>query len=184
MKRHVALFENFEEAFDDFYSKPDVKSDSFYHKIAKELIELAGQYTESGSQIDMYSEKYATPSRIRDLQNDLIVRINDTMGEQLAEEFMEESDALLNSYEISEAKKKKVDQDGDGDTDFVDAKIAQYKKGGIPKDKAIKKAKLFAKTNNIPDNGLTATSTKNANLEKPTTAKPIGGRPRKTKNPM
>ena len=51
------------------------------------------------------------------------------------------------------AAKKKVDQDGDGDTDFVDAKIAQYKKGGIPKDKAIQKGKMFAKKNNIKDNG-------------------------------
>ena len=46
---------------------------------------------------------------------------------------------------------KKIDQDGDGDTDFVDAKIAQYKKGGIPKEKAVAKAKAFAKKNNIPD---------------------------------
>lgn len=48
-------------------------------------------------------------------------------------------------------EKKKVDQDGDGDTDFVDAKVAQYKAGGIPKDKAIKKAKMFAKKNMISD---------------------------------
>ncbi|MFM7851241.1 MAG: hypothetical protein ACKO96_04820, partial [Flammeovirgaceae bacterium] len=48
-------------------------------------------------------------------------------------------------------EKKKVDQDGDGDTDFVDAKIAQYKKGGIPKEKAISKAKMFAKKNNVKD---------------------------------
>ena len=48
-------------------------------------------------------------------------------------------------------EKKKIDQDGDGDTDFVDAKIAQYSKGGIPKDKAIAKAKMFAKKNNIKD---------------------------------
>lgn len=47
--------------------------------------------------------------------------------------------------------KKKIDQDGDGDADFVDAKVAQYKKGGIPKEKAIAKAKIFAKKNNIPD---------------------------------
>ena len=48
-------------------------------------------------------------------------------------------------------KKKKVDQDGDGDTDFVDAKIAQYQKGGMTKGQAIAKAKQFAKKNNIKD---------------------------------
>jgi hypothetical protein len=48
-------------------------------------------------------------------------------------------------------EKKKVDQDGDGDTDFVDAKIAQYQKGGIKKGQAIAKAKMFAKKNNIKD---------------------------------
>jgi len=48
-------------------------------------------------------------------------------------------------------EKKKVDQDGDGDTDFVDAKIAQYKAGGLDKQKAISKAKVFAKKNNIKD---------------------------------
>ena len=52
-------------------------------------------------------------------------------------------------------EKKKIDQDGDGDTDFVDAKIAQYSKGGIPKDKAIAKAKMFAKKNNIKDSAKT-----------------------------
>lgn len=49
------------------------------------------------------------------------------------------------------SEKKKIDQDGDGDTDFVDAKIAQYKKGGMPKAKAISSAKMFAKKNNIKD---------------------------------
>lgn len=56
-----------------------------------------------------------------------------------------------NSVMEARSAKKKVDQDGDGDTDFVDAKIAQYSKGGVPKDKAIKKAKMFAKKNNIKD---------------------------------
>ena len=52
-------------------------------------------------------------------------------------------------------KKKKVDQDGDGDTDFVDAKVAQYQKGGIKKGQAIAKAKMFAKKNNIKDSNKT-----------------------------
>ncbi len=40
-------------------------------------------------------------------------------------------------------KKKKKDRDGDGDTDFADAKIAQYKAGGIPKAKAMKMSRKF-----------------------------------------
>ena len=48
-------------------------------------------------------------------------------------------------------KKKKVDQDADGDTDFIDAKVAQYQKGVMTKGQAIAKAKQFAKKNNIKD---------------------------------
>lgn len=49
--------------------------------------------------------------------------------------------------EAKSAKKKsvkrKVDQDGDGDNDFADAKIAQYMRGGMPKGKAIAKSRKF-----------------------------------------
>lgn len=106
MKNYIPLFESFEESFDDFYQKPNPKSDSFYHTVSKELIELANQYMENPSKIDPYSEKYATPSRIMDLQNDLIVEINDTASEDLAQEFADESDSLLKSYEVSEMNKK------------------------------------------------------------------------------
>jgi hypothetical protein len=181
MKQYVALFEHFEEEFDDFYSKPDPKSDQTFHTVANELIELANQYTDQESPIEMYSDKYSTPTRVRDLQSDLIAHINDTMGENMAEDFMMASDDLLKSYGVMESKKK-LDQDGDGDSDFIDAKIAKYKKGGIAKEPAIKKAKLFAKTNNIPDNGISKTSSKALNLEKPT-GKKINMRPRQTKNP-
>jgi hypothetical protein len=58
-------------------------------------------------------------------------------------------ESLIAESDMTE--EKKVDQDGDGDTDFVDAKVAQYKAGGIRKDIAIAKAKLFAKKNNIKD---------------------------------
>jgi hypothetical protein len=44
---------------------------------------------------------------------------------------------------LNEGKKK--DQDGDGDNDFADAKIAQYMAGGMSKADAIKKAKRFNK---------------------------------------
>lgn len=151
MKQYVSLFENFEEAFDDFYQSHDTKSDRFFMQIAKELIELADQYTNSESPINMHSEKYGTATRIHDLQNDLIVYINDTMGEKMAEAFAIASDDMLKSYNVMEKK-------------------------------SAKKEKLFAKTNNVPNNGILNQSTKDDNLEKPT-GKPVGMRPRKTKNP-
>jgi hypothetical protein len=39
----------------------------------------------------------------------------------------------------------KIDQDGDGDSDFADAKMAQYKAGGMDKKKAFKKSRKFNK---------------------------------------
>lgn len=108
MKNYISLFENFEESFDDFYQKPNPKSDSFYHTVSKELIELANQYMENPSKIDPYSEKYATSTRVRDLQNDLITEIYDTSNEDLAQEFADESDSLLKSYEVSEMNKQKM----------------------------------------------------------------------------
>ena len=55
------------------------------------------------------------------------------------------------AFDAMPIKKKKVDQDADGDTDFIDAKVAQYQKGGMTKGQAIAKAKQFAKKNNIKD---------------------------------
>ena len=43
------------------------------------------------------------------------------------------------------APKNKKDQDGDGDTDFADAKIAQYTKGGVDKKKAVAMSRKFNK---------------------------------------
>jgi hypothetical protein len=45
---------------------------------------------------------------------------------------------------LNENKKKK-DNDEDGDTDFADAKIAQYIAGGMSKAEAIKKSRKFNK---------------------------------------
>lgn len=120
MRRYVALFEKFEEEFDDFYQKPDTKSDTFYQMIAKELLELANQYVNRPIDIEMFDDRYGTASRIKDFQNDLIVIVNDQMGEEMAEEFAAESDDLLSGYEISEemksskvfAKKNKVKDNG------------------------------------------------------------------------
>jgi hypothetical protein len=108
MKNYVALFESFEESFDDFYQRPDTKSDSFYHTVSKELIELANQYMQNPTEIDPYSEKYATSTRVRDLLDDLTVEINDTASEDLAQDFADEADSLLKSYEVSEMNKKEM----------------------------------------------------------------------------
>lgn len=73
-------------------------------------------------------------------------------GRGVGEDDVETFITVLGKLSFTNAnEKKKVDQDGDGDTDFVDAKVAQYKAGGIPKEKAIKKAKMFAKKNMIAD---------------------------------
>lgn len=102
MKQYVALFEQFEEEFDDFYQKPDTKSDTFYQQIAKELIELANQYTNDPIEIEIFGEKYQTATRIKDFQDDLITMVNDQMGEDIAEDFAMESDELLAGYDITE----------------------------------------------------------------------------------
>lgn len=102
MKQYVALFEQFEEEFDDFYQKPDTKSDTFYQQIAKDLIELANQYTNDPIEIEIFGEKYQTATRIKDFQDDLITIVNDQMGEDIAEDFAMESDELLAGYDITE----------------------------------------------------------------------------------
>ena len=68
---------------------------------------------------------------------------------QIFENFEKAFDNVYGANPLIE--KAKVDQDGDGDTDYVDAKVAQYQKGGIKKGQAIAKAKMFAKKNNIKD---------------------------------
>ena len=108
MKNYIALFESFEEEFDDFHQKPDLTSDRFYHTMSKELIELANQYMQNPTEIDPYSEKYETSTRVRDLLDDLIVEINDTASEDLAQDFADEADLLLKSYEVSEMNKKEM----------------------------------------------------------------------------
>lgn len=136
MKRYVALFEKFEEEFDDFYQKPDTKSDTFYQQIAKELVELASQYTSEPIDLEIFDDRYATATRIKDLENDLIVIVNDQMGEDLAEEFAAEADDLLASYEITEKKK-------------------------------MNGSKVFAKKEEVKDNGLIGKKKAPTNLEKP-----------------
>jgi hypothetical protein len=143
MKRYVVLFESFEESFDDFHQKPDMKSDRFYHETAKELIELANQYSASGIDIDPYSEKYGTATRLADLENDLIVIINDEMGEAIAEEFADEADTLLAQYsEGSDLNEKKKNKKMNGD-------------------------KVFKKDKEVKDNKIMQASPEKTNFESP-----------------
>lgn len=106
MKRYVALFERFEEEFDDFRQKPNTKSDTFYQQIAIDLVKLANQYCSDPVDIDVFSDRYVTATRIKDLENDLLVIVNGQIGESIAEEFAVEADELLASYEITEKKMK------------------------------------------------------------------------------
>jgi hypothetical protein len=134
MKNYVALFEKFEESYDEFHQTPNMKSDPVYHNITQDLIELANQYATSPIEIDQHTEKYETATRIKDLQNDLILKINNLEGEDIAQSFADESDELLASLAISE--------------------------------ESMNKSKVFAKTNNIPDNGVLNQPSKKSNIEK------------------
>ena len=186
MKNYIALFESFEEGYDDFHQKPDTKSDLFYQNISKELIKLANNYTNEPVEIDQYANKYETATGIKDLQNDLITKIYDEFGEDIAKSFAAESDALLASLNISEKKK--------GLWDNINAKRKRGEKPAKPGEKgypapgalksaqkteeSMDKKKVFAKTNNIPNNGVLNGSKKDTNME--TGKMPQSLNPRKT----
>ena len=143
MKNYIALFEEFEEGYDDFHQTQDIeyddfrqtldtKSDLFYQKISKELIELANNYTNKPIEIDQYANKYETATRIKDLQTDLIKKINNEFrenefGKDIAQSFADESDALLASLGIFEKKK--------GLWDNINAKRKRGEKPAKPGEK-------------------------------------------------
>jgi len=56
-----------------------------------------------------------------------------------------EGDIFIKTFESFINETKKIDQDKDGDNDFIDAKIAQYIAGGMTREEAIKKARKFNK---------------------------------------
>lgn len=56
-----------------------------------------------------------------------------------------EDTIFVKAFESFINETKKIDQDKDGDNDFIDAKIAQYIAGGMTREEAIKKAKKFNK---------------------------------------
>lgn len=59
--------------------------------------------------------------------------------------FSDEETVKLPKKKPAKKAAKKADQDGDGDSDFADAKIAQYKAGGMDKKKAVAKSRKFNK---------------------------------------
>lgn len=56
-----------------------------------------------------------------------------------------EDTIFVKAFESFINETKKIDQDKDGDNDFVDAKIARYIAGGMTREEAIKKASKFNK---------------------------------------
>jgi hypothetical protein len=56
-----------------------------------------------------------------------------------------EDEIFVKAFESFINETKKIDQDKDGDNDFVDVKIAKYIAGGMTREEAIKKAKKFNK---------------------------------------
>ena len=143
MKSHVMLFESFEqgELFPQSYPKREETS----KVAAAKAYKIIGDLTIAASRINdlpkidqaamkEYMTKYLDSRGVDEADSDIFIEVLRKIG-----------------FASSVREKKAVDQDGDGDTDFVDAKVAQYKAGGIRKDIAIAKAKLFAKKNNIKD---------------------------------
>ncbi len=186
MKRYIALFEKFEEGYDKFHQAPNMKSDPIYHNITQELIDLANQYATSPIEIDQHTEKYETHTRIKDLQNDLILKINNLEGEDIAQSFADESDTLLASLNISEkkkglwdninAKRKRGEKPAKpGDKSYPDAKAL---KSAQKTEESMNKNKVFSKTSNIPDNGILSTPSKKSNMEKGKSVQSL--RPHKT----
>jgi hypothetical protein len=56
-----------------------------------------------------------------------------------------ENTIFVKAFESFINETKKIDQDKDGDNDFIDAKIAQYIAGGMTREEAIRKARKFNK---------------------------------------
>jgi len=138
------MFESFEqgELFPNSYAK---KGEEASKTAAAKAYKIIGDLTIASSRINdlpkidqvamkEYMKKYLSSRGVDDSESDAFIEVLRKIG-----------------FSSSVREKKKIDQDGDGDTDFVDAKIAQYKAGGISKDQAIKKGKMFAKKNLIAD---------------------------------
>jgi hypothetical protein len=155
MKQHVHMFESFisydgpssrERAFgsDKMGYSHDEDEVSSKRVIAARTAKLIGELTRLSNEFDM-NEPEVRVDAAPFMQKYLSGR---GVSEEDTETFLK---ILAKLTFRNTSEKKKVDQDGDGDMDFVDAKVAQYTKGGIPKSKAIAKAKMFAKKNNIAD---------------------------------
>jgi hypothetical protein len=108
-----------------------------------------------GQTVETYvRSKNHSSNKIKKVVNSVIKLPNESLNQNHVVNF-ERFEKILEQV-INE--KKKVDQDGDGDMDFIDAKVAQYMKGGMSRAQAIAKAKAFAKKNSIPDNNIKKSS--------------------------
>lgn len=149
MKQHVHMFESFVSYEGPSYRERmsqahDEDVSSRQRAIAAKTAKLIGELTRLSNEFDINRPEVrldAAPFMQKYLS-----------GRGVSEEDAEVFLRILSKLSFgSMDEKAKVDQDGDGDTDYVDAKVAQYQAGGIKKDIAIAKAKLFAKKNNIKD---------------------------------
>ncbi len=78
---------------------------------------------------------------IQEVHNFLVNRADTKKkGDAFAEDTI-----FVKAFESFINETKKIDQDKDGDNDFVDAKIAKYIAGGMTREEAIKKASKFNK---------------------------------------
>lgn len=155
MKQHVHMFESFVSDEGPSYRDGGLHRKSDLDESASQEKIIAQQASSLLNELTMFSttklKKFMKPEVRSSLGQSKV--LTDYLADR--EVSMEDFEALLDALSkfsfIPVEEKAKVDQDGDGDTDFVDAKIAQYQAGGIKKDIAIAKAKLFAKKNNIKD---------------------------------
>jgi hypothetical protein len=146
MKQHIQMFEAFIDR-----SNPSMMSREPFDQEKESERATATKSAVLIGELTRIANKFGDmPSSAKQVMKPFIKKYLGGRGvdEDSVETFLE----VLSKLSFSSTnEKKKIDQDGDGNTDFVDAKVAQYKAGGIPKDKAIKKAKMFAKKNMIAD---------------------------------
>jgi hypothetical protein len=101
-----------------------------------------------GQTIETYvRSKNHSSNKIKKVVNSVIKLPNESLNQNHVVNF----ERFEKIFEQVIKEKKKIDQDGDGDKDFIDAKIAQYMKGGMTRSQAISKAKEFAKKNGIKE---------------------------------
>lgn len=154
MKQHVHMFESFVSYEGPSYRDGGLHRKSDLDESASQEKIIAQQASSLLNELTMFStklKKFMKPEVRSSLGQSKVMK-EYLPGREVSMKDFEFLLDVLSKFAFGPVEEKtKVDQDGDGDTDFVDAKIAQYQAGGIKKDIAIAKAKLFAKKNNIKD---------------------------------